>query len=158
MDEGDHVERALELAYGYLNARDRTELEMRRHLEARGLAPSEVERSIRILTEQGYIDDARFARLYCASRRELDHWGADRIRRGLLARGIDRALLATVLGDGAPQGELDRALELLRRRFPLAPRERRERERALGVLLRKGYEQELALDALGCYAREQNLR
>jgi hypothetical protein len=34
------------------------------------------------------------------------------------------------------------------------PRERRERERALGVLLRKGYESELALDALSAYAHD----
>jgi hypothetical protein len=35
----------------------------------------------------------------------------------------------------------------------VAPADRRERERALGVLLRKGYESELALDALHAYAR-----
>ena len=34
-----------------------------------------------------------------------------------------------------------------------SPADRRERERALGVLLRKGYESELALDALSAYAR-----
>ena len=52
-----------------------------------------------------------------------------------------------------PESELDRALELLRRRFPTPPEDRRERERALGVLLRKGYESELALDALAAHTR-----
>jgi SOS response regulatory protein OraA/RecX len=42
---------------------------------------------------------------------------------------------------------------LLRRRFPDPPRERRERERALSMLLRKGYESELALDALAAHSR-----
>ena len=53
--------------------------------------------------------------------------------------------------DDLPDGERGRALALLRRRFPAPPRERRDRERALGVLLRKGYEYELALEALECH-------
>jgi regulatory protein len=42
---------------------------------------------------------------------------------------------------------------VLRQRFPSPPRDRRERERALGILLRKGYDIELALDALAAYDR-----
>ena len=34
-----------------------------------------------------------------------------------------------------------------------APHDRRERDRALGVMLRKGYDPELALDALAAYVR-----
>ncbi len=37
--------------------------------------------------EQGYLDDARFARMFVADKRELEQWGRERIRRGLLARG-----------------------------------------------------------------------
>ena len=37
---------------------------------------------------------------------------------------------------------------MLSRRFPKPPRDRRGRDRALGVLLRKGYDIDLALDAL----------
>ena len=55
----------------------------------------------------------------------------------------------------AEESELDRALALLRRRFPSPPRDRRERDRALGVLIRKGYDSELALDALAAHARSQ---
>jgi regulatory protein len=90
-------------------------------------------------------------------KRELEQWGSDRIRRTLLARGIDRALIEDVLTEGASTGgvgsELDRALAVLRQRFAIPPQGRRERERALGLLLRKGYEPELALDALYAHAR-----
>ncbi len=92
-----------------------------------------------------------------ADKRELERWGSERIRTRLLARGIDRDLVETTLSeDQADDGtgsELDRALEVLRRRFPSAPKDRRERDRALGVLIRKGYDGELALDALSAYAR-----
>jgi SOS response regulatory protein OraA/RecX len=51
-------------------------------------------------------------------------------------------------------GELLRAVGVLVRRFGRAPVDRRERERALGVLLRKGYDSELALDALARWRDE----
>jgi regulatory protein len=98
------------------------------------------------------VDDVRFARIFVEDKRELEHWGADRIRRTLLQRGIDRALIDETLAAESTESELDRALELLRRRFPAPPRDRRERNRALGVMLRKGYDSELALDALAAYA------
>jgi SOS response regulatory protein OraA/RecX len=56
---------------------------------------------------------------------------------------------------------LERAVTLLRRRFPEPPQDRRARDRAFGVLVRKGYDPELVLDALAKYAsdaRQASLR
>jgi regulatory protein len=156
--------RALELAYRYLNRRERTVAEVRQHLTGREITPADAEDAIQELVEHGALDDARFARLFVQDKRTLEHWGTDRIRRGLEARGIERERSEGALADGSdeeseragePAGDLDRALTLLRRRFAAPPRERRERDRALGVLLRKGYEYELALDAIraDCAAR-----
>ena len=100
------------------------------------------------LREDGYLDDERYARLYVEDKRGLEQWGAERIRRDLTARGVDRELVEAALGAGAPESELHRALALLRRRFPVAPDDRRERERALRMLLRKGYDYEVARQAL----------
>jgi regulatory protein len=123
-----------------------------RHLEYKGVSAETVAQVLEALTENGILDDARFARLFVQDKRELEQWGAERIRRGLLERGLDRELIAEVLDD-ADEPELDRALAILQRRFPSPPRERRERDRALGVLIRKGYDPDLALDALAAYGR-----
>jgi len=153
-EDGDRLQRALDLAYGYLNRRDVTQAEMRRQLERGGIEPATTEEAIGVLTDQGMLDDTRFARLFVEDKRELEQWGSERIRRTLLERGIDRELIEDALGSGPEESELDRALALLRRRFAVAPRDRRERDRALGVMIRKGYDSELALDALAAYARE----
>jgi regulatory protein len=148
-------QRTLELAYRYLNPRERSEAEVRAHLEGKGLPAGEVERTIATLRDQGYLDDARFARLLAQDKRTLEGWGSDRIRGTLSARGIDRELIeAALAGDDVPSAELDRAVAVLRRRFPAPPRERRERNRALAVLLRKGYDSELALQAMAQHASE----
>jgi regulatory protein len=152
---GDELEDALQLAYRYLNRRERTIEEVRRHLESNGVRDALATEAVAALTEQGYLDDVRFARLFVGDKRELEQWGAERIRRGLLARGVERELVDNAVGEvGEEETELERALGLLRRRFSSPPRERRERDRALGVLIRKGYDPELALDALAAYARD----
>jgi len=158
--DGRELQRALELSYRYLNRRERTAHEVRGHLEAKGIESALVAEAVGILIEQGALDDARFACVFVRDKRELEQWGAERIRQGLLSRGVDRELIADALAavgdDGDPHdGELDRALSVLRRRFSMPPRSRRARDRALGVLIRKGYDPELALDALTAYGRDR---
>ena len=159
LTEDEKLQRALDLAYAYINRRERTVSEVQAQLERKGVSEPLQESAVRTLSQQGFLDDERFARLFVSDKRELEQWGSERIRRGLLARGIDRHLAeAALAGPSAEafeeeESELDRALALLRRRFPQPPEDRRERERALGVLLRKGYESDLALDALAAHAR-----
>jgi regulatory protein len=144
----------LQLAYRYLNSRDRTEVEVRRHLGGKDVEAADVERTIETLRDQGLVDDARYARLFAQDKRLLEGWGSERIGSTLATRGIDRELIEAALApDGDHEAEMERALELLRRRFPSPPQERRERDRALAVLLRKGYDAELAVDALTVHAR-----
>jgi regulatory protein len=152
-DSVDQLQRALELAYRYLNRRDRTEAEMRHRLDHAEFPAAVIEEAIATLADQGVIDDRRFARLFVDDKRRLERWGSDRITRALAQRGIDRELIGDALADETTQDELERAVELLRARFPSPPRDRRERDRALGVMLRKGYDTELAVDALAAYAR-----
>jgi regulatory protein len=161
ISEQEHLQKALDLAYAYLNPRDRTVSEVQQRLQRRGVSDEVIEKVLEILSEQGFLNDTRFARLFVADKRTLEQWGSERIRRGLLSRGIDRHLVDGALAEEPssagdheePESELDRAIALLRRRFPDPPHDRRDRNRALGMLLRKGYGSELALDALAAYAR-----
>lgn len=150
-DTGDRLERALALAFSQLNRRDCTVGEIERRLAAHDVDSYVAARAVKQLCEQGYLDDDRYARMFISDKRELDGWGNERIKRTLQARGIDRELIDRKLADETAGSELERALALLRHRFPSPPRDRRERERALGMMVRKGYESELALDALAAY-------
>jgi regulatory protein len=147
--EMDHAaQRALELAYGYVNTRERTVAEVAAELQRAGIDPLSAQAAIGELAALGYLDDIRFAKLFAQDKRALEHWGAERIERGLVARGIARELIAATLTESQQETELERALAVLARRFPQPRAGRRERERALGFLLRKGYDGETALEAL----------
>ena len=146
-------ERALELAFGHLSRRDRTEAELRRHLAAKDVGERDADAAIAEVTRMGYLDDARYARTFAEDRRNLDNWGAERIERRLLELGVDRDHVAAAIGERDGAAELESALELLRRRLRSVPATERERERALGMLVRKGYELEVAYDAVRAFER-----
>ena len=143
---------AFDVAWKQLNHRDRTEAELvRAFLKAR-VEPELAEEVLGELRESGYIDDGRFARRFAEDRRRLDAWGTDRIERRLSELGVAREDIAAALGEGA-HDELEAAVAVLERRFPAPPSTPRERDRALGVLVRKGYDLELAHDALRRFAK-----
>lgn len=154
LDTDDRLAQALAVAYRYLNPRERTRAEMRAHLARADIPPRDIEPTIDTLAENGHLDDARFARLLVHDKRELEEWGNERIKQVLLARGVDRELIDEALAEDDPGDQIERALALLRRRFPSPAWDRRERDRALGMLVRKGYNPELAVDAIAAYTTE----
>jgi regulatory protein len=152
LDPELRLQHALDLAYRYLTRRDRTVLEMRRYLEGKRCEPCAIDGALAQLEREGYLDDARFAQQFADDKRLLEEWGADRIERRLLALGVPPALVGGAVGARGHGGELAAAGALLRRRFPGLGDDPRERRRALGVLVRKGYEVELAWDAIRAFA------
>jgi regulatory protein len=150
----ERLEHALDAAYRFLGRRDRTVAEVRERLEADDVEPDVVDAAIEELTHMGYLDDARYAQRFAEDRRTIDAWGAERIERRLMAVGVDPALIADALGERGAAEELEAAVAVLRRRFPRAPTDDRDRDRALGMLVRKGYDLELAYDAIRAYERD----
>jgi regulatory protein len=146
------LQHAREIAWHALNRRDHTAAEIARALARKRVEPAVIDAVVGELCEQGYLDDARFAQRFAEDRRRLDGWGAERIERRLLALGIDRELVAAAVGCQGADEELEAAVALLRRRFPDPPATPRDCERALGMLVRKGYELELAHDAIRRHA------
>jgi regulatory protein len=156
-DPAERLERARALAWRALDRRDRTELELRGILAGKRVAPGEADAVVAELVEGGFLDDAKFACSFAEDRRRLDAWGAERIERRLRALGVAPEHVAAALGEQDHEAELEAALALLRRRVPTVPTTPRERDRALGMLVRKGYELELAHDALRRYAGADEL-
>lgn len=146
------LQHALDLAFRYLTRRDRTVLEMRRYLEGKRVEPCAIDEALAHLEREGYLDDARFARQFADDKRLLEEWGADRIERRLVALGVPAEHVRAALGERGRSGELEAACALLRRRFPALDADPRERRRAWGVLVRKGYESELAWEAIRAHA------
>ena len=134
--------------YRHLGGREHSVAELRGRLERAKLASTAIDAALAIVSEQGYLDDARYARLLAEDRRNIDGWGAERIRARLQHAGIERELIDAALAGHDQASELAAASALLERRCPGPLRDDRDRQRAFAILIRAGYESEVAYDAV----------
>jgi regulatory protein len=132
-----------------LGRREQTEAELRRRLDRDGVAETTIEQALDELRARRYVDDAGYARRFTEDRRALDGWGAERIRLRLEQAGIDDELIERALGVRETEDELDAAIAVLEKRITAAGSDDDgARNRAVGLLLRRGYETELAHTAV----------
>jgi len=143
----------VDLAFRFLGRRDRTVAEVRAHLAKKGVEEADVEAAVEELRDMGYLDDARYAHRFVEDRVNLDGWGSERIERKLVELGVEREHVSAALRGRDFGTELDAAVALLQRRWREPPANDREREKALGFLVRKGYDLEIAYDAVREHAR-----
>ncbi len=128
-----------ETALRLLARREHSVLELRRKLRQRGHAASVVEHVLQELQQRRLLSDERFAEAYVRSRSDKG-FGPLRIRGELRERGLDAALIDSVVVESDPRWR-----ELLRRvrerRFGAAPpADHRERMRQARFLQQRGFE------------------
>jgi regulatory protein len=141
-----------EVALASLRRKERTTRELAEWLERRGFAHDDVEAVLNRLAAAGALDDERFAHSYAEDKRALSGWGGERIRDALLAKGIDGATVDAALAADSHADQVERARMLLvRRGRPLT--DNAERQRALEYLARRGYEYEIAYEAVRTSSR-----
>ena len=100
----------------------------------------------------GELDDERFACRYAEDKRELRGWGAERIREALASRGVAPGLVDAALEADSHGAQVGRACDLLARRGRPLDADA-DRARALGYLTRRGYDYEIAHEAVRAAAR-----
>ena len=82
----------MEAAAAKLAARNMTVEELRRHLLAKGYLEGEVEEVLRQFREDGYLDDARYCRMYFEYA-HARHKARNRIFAELRHKGVDSQLM-----------------------------------------------------------------
>ena len=63
---------AFQIAYAYLNRRERTVAEVRGQLERKGISEEHAEEAVQMLIGQGMVSDERFAEMFVTDKRELE--------------------------------------------------------------------------------------
>ena len=144
---------ALALGYRHIARREHSVAELRTRLDRAGYPPAAAEEAITTLRAQGALDDARYARLLVEDRRALDGWGVERIRTRLEAAGIDAEQIEAALASFDSATELAAATALARRRHPAPLSTDAERQRVYAMLVRRGYDSEIAYAAVRAVGR-----
>lgn len=145
------LDRALRL----LSVRGRATTELSRALLRAKDRPAadDVKWAIRRLTEQGYLDDARFADQFVRDRAVARGWGKGRLRQELRRRGVAAAHVEPALSQADEDAAVDdsrSAREVARkwRRTHSARDPDRDRQRLYGFLARRGFSPDVIRDAM----------
>src|SRR5262249_4845515 len=130
-----------------LAAHDRSELEIRQRLAARGATPTTIRATVARLHELRYLDEKRFAH-GAAERAVRRGHGSQWLRAELTTCGVDIAVIEEVIeGNYGDEPALARAV--LARRFPTPPTRAIERAKAARFLLQRGFPEDVVVGVLG---------
>jgi len=130
------AELAGEKALSLLAIRDHSRFQLELKLRSRGFGSAAIAQTIVKLTERGYLDDLRFARLWIASRLRRNPEGRSRLAAGLSRAGVSRECASEALLEFSEEDEreaMERAAERLRRRRSLSA------DKLAASLLSKGF-------------------
>ena len=129
-----------------LAARAYSEATLRQKLSLRATSEM-VETTLQRIKQHGYLDDHSYAEGY--ARLYAGKWGAAKLRRALLAKGVSSEIVERVLlAQAAAQDPVEEALALLVRYHS---RHKGEKPRAVRFLVNRGYPLAQALAAWARY-------
>ncbi len=134
-----------------LGARAYSEAALRKKL-ARKARPEVVESVFQRVKGLGYLDDQKFAEGY--TRLYAGKWGAAKLRRALLEKGVARSIVEQVLAEQASERNPEEEALILLERYQ--GRHRGEKPRAIRFLVNRGYAMGLALAVWERYQRQTN--
>ena len=106
---------AYDAAVRYLATRPRSVSEIDRHLRGKKFDAAEIEKAIDALRAQRYVDDEAFARYWLEQRERFRPRGDRGIRMELAQKGVSRDVIDVVLGERAPDADIEQAKKALSR-------------------------------------------
>jgi len=151
--------RSMDSALRLLKVRPRTEGEIRRSLRTRGMVGATADRVIQTLKASGQIDDRIFARLWATEKFRGGLTGRRRVIAELRAKMVDPEVAEEeTAAVYVLESEVDLARDLARKRASrMAGLSADSRKRRLyGHLLRRGFEPEIAAQAVQSALRSQD--
>lgn len=156
--QAEERQSALQVALSYLSYRERSEREVRRHLQDKGYARETVDTVVERLHAYHYLDDGVFAVSWIENRRRFRPRGERLLRSELLQKGVEREVVEQALSDaGGDELALARAAAEKKLKTVRAADEPTFRRRLGGFLLRKGFDHEVVQQVVGELWRQHGL-
>lgn len=114
----------------------------RRKFQLKGLPEADIERVLNRLVDEGFIDEARYARAFVHDKALYDRWGALKIRQALALKRLPAEVVEEALRQADNEMWEKNLLELLRqkRRSIKAETPFEERQKLLRFAAGRGYE------------------
>ncbi len=142
---------AFDTAVYYITFKDRTVKELRDKLIDKGYSHAEIEDSIKLLLEYGYLNDANYALSYIRS--NSNNKGINRIRMELTRKGIDKSVISDAAED-VDFNETDTILDMMNRRYSCMDfSDEKAVRRMYGFFVRRGFKYENIMKAMNIFKK-----
>ena len=147
LEQAEAEQRAWGAALRLLEARPRSEHEIRDRLRRKQYLPEQIDRVLLRLRDLGLLDDTQFARQWVSNRAATKPKGAAALRSELIGKGVDRAIAAEVVSSALDrEAEAAACEEVARRamaRYASVPEWQAFQRKLGGLLQRRGFAWEM---------------
>ena len=139
----------------YCAYQDRCTQEVRTKLATFDMPDSEKERIVKLLVDEGYLDDERYASTFVRSKIHLKKWGVNKIKMSLKMKGISDEIIGNALSEIDPEIYKDELIKVLKAKKINESDPYKKKAKLAQYAMQKGYEPSLVWDALRHFDRSE---
>lgn len=137
----------------YCAYQDRCTQEVRTKLSTFDMPDAEKEKIVKLLVDEGYLDDDRYASTFVRSKIHLKKWGVNKIKMSLKMKGISDEIIGNALSEIDPEIYKDELIKVLKAKKINDTDPYKKKAKLAQYAIQKGYEPSLVWDALRHFDR-----
>ena len=138
----------------YCAYQDRCVQEVRKKLVTFDMPDSEREKILKLLVDEGYLDDERYASTFVRSKIHLKKWGVNKIRMALKMKGISDEIISNALSEIDPEIYSEELIKVLKSKKINETDPYKRKAKLAQYAMQKGYEPGLVWDVLRVISSE----
>ena len=139
----------------YCAYQDRCTQEVRNKLATFDMPASEKAKLLKLLVDEGYLDDERYASTFVRSKIHLKKWGVNKIRMSLKMKGISDEIISNALSEIDPEIYREELIKVLKAKKINESDPYKKKAKLAQYAMQKGYEPSLVWDALRHFDRSE---
>jgi regulatory protein len=132
----------------YCAYQDRCTQEVSKKLATFDMPDSEKGKILKLLVDEGYLDDERYASTFVRSKIHLKKWGVNKIRMGLKLKGISDEIINNSLSEIDPEIYREELIKVLKAKKINETDPYKRKAKLAQYAIQKGYEPSLVWDTL----------
>ena len=132
----------------YCAYQDRCTQEVRNKLATFDIPASEKEKFVKLLVDEGYLDDERYASTFVRSKIHLKKWGVNKIKMSLKMKGISDEIISSALSEIDPEIYREELIKVLQAKKINESDPYKRKAKLAQYAMQKGYEPSLVWETL----------
>lgn len=132
----------------YCAYQDRCTQEVRTKLATFDMPDSEKKKMLKLLVDEGYLDDERYASTFVRSKIHLKKWGVNKIKMSLKMKGISEKIINDALSEIDPEIYKEELIKVLKSKKINESDPYKKKAKLAQYAMQKGYEPNLVWDAV----------